>query len=48
LNEQQAAVAREFLDELLRGRYSGADLIGLWRRTPAQMTSGMQKLQSLA
>jgi hypothetical protein len=43
LNRQQALVVKQFLDELLSGRYSGADLVGIWRRTPAQMNLGNAK-----
>ncbi|MFL6973616.1 MAG: hypothetical protein ACJ8F2_17040 [Xanthobacteraceae bacterium] len=43
LNRQQALVVKQFLNELLSGRYSGADLVGIWRRTPAQMNLGDAK-----
>jgi hypothetical protein len=36
-------VVKQFLDELLSGRYSGADLVGIWRKTPAQMGLGNAK-----
>ena len=44
LNRQEALVVKQFLDELLSGRYSGADLVGIWRRTPAQMSIGNAKI----
>jgi hypothetical protein len=40
LNKQQVLVVKRFIDKLLSGRYSGADLVGIWRRTPAQMNLG--------
>jgi hypothetical protein len=43
LNKQQALVVKQFLDKLLSGRYSGADLVGIWRRTPAGMNLGNAK-----
>jgi hypothetical protein len=43
LNRQQAVVVKQFLDKLLSGRYSGADLKGIWRRTPAQINLGSAK-----
>jgi hypothetical protein len=43
LNRPQAPVVKQFLDELLSGRYSGADLVGIWRRTPARMNLGNAK-----
>jgi hypothetical protein len=44
LNKQDALVVKQFLDKLLSGRYSGADLVGIWRRTPAQMSIGNAKI----
>jgi len=43
LNRQQAVVVKQFLDELLSGRHSGADLVGIWRRTSARMRLGDAK-----
>ncbi len=43
LNKQQTLVVKQFLDKLLNGRYSGADLVGIWRRTPARMNLGNAK-----
>jgi hypothetical protein len=43
LDKQEALVVKQFLDSLLSGRYSGADLVGIWRRTPAQMNLGNAK-----
>jgi hypothetical protein len=37
LNEQQKHVIRRFLDELLSGRYSSAEIKGIWRKTPADI-----------
>ena len=43
LNEHQRLVVRQFLDKLLSGRYSSADLVGIWRRTSAGMNLGNAK-----
>jgi hypothetical protein len=43
LNKEQAVVVKQFLDKLLSGRYSGADLVGIWRRTSADINLGNAK-----
>jgi len=37
MNEEQKHVVRQFLDELLSGRHSSAEIKGVWRRTPAEI-----------
>jgi hypothetical protein len=37
LNEEQKHVLRLFLDELLSGRHTPAEIKGVWRRTPAAL-----------
>jgi hypothetical protein len=37
MNEQQKNVVRQFLDELLSGRHTSAEIKGVWRRTPADI-----------
>jgi hypothetical protein len=37
MNEEQKHVVRQFLDELLSGRHSSAEIKGVLRRTPADI-----------
>jgi len=43
MNQRQRLTIKKVLDELLSGRYSSADLVGIWRRTPAKINLGNAK-----
>jgi hypothetical protein len=37
LDERQTTVVKQFLDKLLSGRYTAAEMKGVWRRSPAEV-----------
>jgi hypothetical protein len=43
LDENQARVVKQFLDKLLSGRYTAAEMKGVLRRSPAQVSFGNAK-----
>jgi hypothetical protein len=43
LDERQARVVKQFLDKLLRGRYTAAEMKGVLRRSPADVRFGNAK-----